>query len=367
MCFFFLPLDIQCYESSIFYEYLRDGYFSMDQPQRSTTLLSEKKTSGDAKLFWKFFCVTLFLGVIVFTGVSAAVNKILNVEIFGPSETVLAEEMPVLVDPNSRFFEAFQDKNRVNVLLLGINDSLADTIMVASFDCDARHVDLISIPRDTYHFRPEYAGSQSYLKINAVYQKTEKPLETAVAVSEILLGMPINCYAIVDYDGIEKIVDAMGGVPMDIPKRMKYSDPTDTPPLYIDIPAGKQTLDGETAVKFLRYRKGYAEGDIGRIKAQQTFMKSAFRQMLSFDLPKIAKVIFENVDSDIRLRTATSLAQKAVGMKGEDIEAYIMPNTLQDVAPYYVYPDSEGIAKLIEKIYSIEAETATEGGIKAEE
>ncbi len=326
----------------------------------------QTEASGSLKLFLKYFFAALCLALIVFTSVSALVNKFLESNVFGPAETNLSEEMPILVDENSRFFEAFQDKNRVNVLLLGINDTLADTIMVASFDYDAKHVDLISIPRDTYYFREEYASSLSFLKINAVYQETKEPLGTALVVSEILLGMPINCYAIIDYDGIEEIVDAMGGVPMDIPFRMKYSDPTDDPPLYIDIPEGKQTLDGETAVKFLRYRKGYVEGDIGRIKAQQTFMKAAFKQMLSLDLPKITGVIFENVESDIKISTATKIAAKAIGMKSENIETYIMPNTLQDVAPYYVYPDSEGIAKMIEEIYSIEPETTTNAAVESE-
>ena len=257
----------------------------------------------------------------------------------------------------------FRIKNRFNVLLLGINGNLTDTIMVASFDFKAKHVDLISIPRDTYYFRPQYANSPGFLKINSVYEATKEPLGIATVVSEILLGMPINSYVIVDYKGIEKIVDTMGGVPMDIPFHLKYNDPTDTPPLHIDIPAGKQVLDGKHAVQFLRYRHGYTEGDIGRIKAQQTFMRSAFKQMLSTDLPKTANVIFDNVNSDIKLSMATKIAAEAIGMSGTDINTYIMPNTLQDVAPYYVYPDSEGIAKLLEKIYSIEPKSTTDSAV----
>ena len=338
----------------------------MEQPARSNGSLDRTRAQNNSHVFIKFFLITLCLGTAVFTLLSGLLAQVAQIQIFGEAETVLEEEMPVLVDQNSRFFEAFQDKNRVNVLLLGINDNLADTIMVASFDRDAKHVDLISIPRDTYYFRTEYAGSPGFLKINSVFQATKEPLETAVIVSEILLGMPINCYAIIDYEGIEEIVDSMGGVPMDIPFRMKYSDPTDKPPLYIDIPEGEQILDGEHAVQFLRYRKGYVEGDIGRIKAQQTFMKSAFKQMLGTDLIKTTKVIFKNIDSDITLSTATSLATKAVGMESGSIETYIMPNTLQDVAPYYVYPDSEGIAAMIEEIYSIESESVTEGAIDVE-
>jgi polyisoprenyl-teichoic acid--peptidoglycan teichoic acid transferase len=325
---------------------------------KKTQYTSTKKPSQGIT-FIKYFIITFIVGVLVLTPLSSVFEKVADIQIFGESETNLMDEMPIMVDEDSIFFEAFQDKNRVNVLLVGLNQNLADTIMVASFDYDAKHVDLISIPRDTYYYRKGYYNPGA-LKVNAIYQNTYEPLETAMVVSEILLGMPIHFYTRVDYEGIVKIVDTMGGVPMDIPFDMKYSDPTDTPPLYINIPKGYQLLDGEHSVQFLRYRKGYTEGDIGRVKAQQEFMKSAFKQMLGFDLPKITKVIFNNVESDVNLSTATKIASKAIGMNGESIKTYVMPHTLQDGAPYFVYPDSKGISEVITEIYSIEPESTSE-------
>lgn len=326
---------------------------------------SEKKKIRPSKrsnkvTFALYFIVAFLVALLVYIPLGTTVNEVARTPIFGESETNLLEEMPILVDENSIFYEPFQDKNRVNVLLMGVNVNLADTIMVASFDYDAKHVDLISIPRDTYYYREEYRNSDGYLKINSLYQADQGILKTAEVVSELLLGLPIHFYAIVDYDGIRKIVDTMGGVPMDIPKDMVYRDSTDRPPLFINIPKGSQVLDGDHAVQFLRYRKGYREGDIGRVKAQQEFMKSAFKEMLGFDLPKITKVIVENISSDINLSTALKIAGKAVGMKETDIEAYVMPHTLQNTAPYFVYPDSEGIAEVITEIYSIEVEEPEE-------
>ncbi len=311
--------------------------------------------TGSTKVFIRYFLITFIVGVLVFIPATKLLNKAGNVPIFGTPETNLMDEMPRLVESDSRFFDAFQDKNRINVLLMGFNENLADTIMVASFDYDAGHVDMISVPRDTYYYRKGYHNPGA-LKINAIYQRTNKPLETAMVVSELLLGMPLHYYAIVDYDGIKKIVNALEGVPMYIPFDMRYKDLTPGyTPLYINIPKGQQVLDGDLAVQFLRYRKGYTEGDIGRIKAHQQFMKSAFKQMLCLDLPKITKVIFENVESDITLSKIMKISAKAVGMTEKDIETYIMPNTLQDVAPYYVYPDSKGISEMLTEIYSIEA------------
>jgi LCP family protein required for cell wall assembly len=321
-------------------------------------LASKKNASNGYKknilTFVIYFLITLAIGVSGLVAAGSAVTEIKESKIFGETEINLMEDMPVLVDEGSIFFEAFKDKKRVNVLMFGLNQNLADTIMVVSFDYEAKHVDLISIPRDTYFFRKGYHNPGS-LKINAIYQKTEEPLELAMAVSEILLGMPLHFYAKVDYDGIIEIVEAIGGVPMNIPFHMKYRDITDKPPLYIDIPAGEQILDGEHSVQFLRYRSGYTEGDIGRVKAQQEFMKSAFKQSIGFDLPKITKVILKNVESDIDVGTATKIVTKGVGLKGDAIETYLMPNTLQSEAPYYVYPDSEGISKIISEIYSIES------------
>jgi LCP family protein required for cell wall assembly len=323
--------------------------------------MARKKAEGslykkNITIFISYFLIVFVLATGGLVAAGKTIKEVAESPIFGETETNLMDDMPVLVSEDSIFFEAFQDKSRVNVLLMGLNQNLADTIMVVSFDYEAKHVDLISIPRDTYYYREAYRNSPGFLKINAIYQNTKEPLETAMAVSEILLGMPLHFYAIVDYEGVEEIVDTMGGVPMNIPFHMKYTDITDKPPLYIDIPPGQQVLDGEHAVQFLRYRKGYREGDIGRVKAQQEFMKSAFKQMLSFDLPKITKVILTNVESDIDLGTAMKIVTKGLGVKGDDIATYLMPNTLQDEAPFYVYPDSKGIAEVITAIYSIEAE-----------
>lgn len=302
-----------------------------------------------------YFVIAFVLGVGGMVAIGHTAKQVLESPLFGDSEINLMNDMPVLVEEDSIFFEAFKGKSRVNVLLLGCNQLLADTIMVVSFDYEAKHVDIISIPRDTYYYRPGYRNPGA-LKINAIYQNTKQPLETAMVVSEILLGMPMHFYAEIDYDGVKEIVTAMGGVPMNIPKPMKYKDITDTPPLFIDIPAGNQVLDGEHAVQFLRYRSGYVEGDMGRVKAQQEFMKSAFKQMLGFDLLKITKVILKNVDSDIDIGTATKIVTKGLGVKSDSIETYIMPHTLHDGPPYYVYPDSKGISELITTIYSIEPE-----------
>lgn len=313
--------------------------------------------------FLRTFLIAFIVFVLLCTPGLAIFGKVADKNLLGGGDDnpALREQLPVIVNEESPFFEAFTDKNRVNILLLGVNDNLTDTIMLASFDTDAKHVDLISIPRDTYFHREGY-NSEGENKINAAYR--DNPVNTAKAVSEILLGMPINYYAVIDYDGVENIVNAMGGVPMNIQKGgMHYKDPYDTPPLVINIPEGQQVLDGEHAVQFLRYRKGYLEGDIGRVKAHQEFMKSAFRQCLSFKLPKIAKTVYNNVESDITIKETLSIATAATGISGEGIETYLLPSTPLPDPPYYVIPDAQGIAEMINQIYSIEPDKTSEGAV----
>jgi LCP family protein required for cell wall assembly len=329
------------------------------------------KRNSPMRRFWKTFFLAFIVFLILCVPGRIMLGGVASYTPFDPEgdQVVLEDDFPVLVDENSPFFEAFQDKKRVNVLLLGINDGLSDTIILASFDMDARHVDLISVPRDTFYHRQGYNG-EAQDKINAAYRRN--PLNTAMAVSDILLGMPINYYAVVDYAGIETIVDSMDGVPMTIQKGgLHYRDPKDTPPLVIDIPEGAQILDGEHAVQFLRFRHSYSEGDIGRVKAQQEFMKSAFRQCLNFNLPKIAKTVFDNIDSDITLGAVTTLMTKAAGIAGDDITTYMLPATPQGHAPWYMFPDTQKIAEMINEIYSIEpappAEAATESAISGDE
>jgi len=315
-----------------------------------------RKTSGSSYLrtFLIFFLVALVIATAVMIPIRNWGKAIEDDPIFGEVETRLIDEMEPIAGTDSPFYEAFQDAERVNVLILGVNDGLSDTIMVASYDMATQRVDLISIPRDTYYYQEGKTGA-AWFKINSIYGG-KNVLNTAKAVSEVLLGMPLHYYAICDYKGIENIVNSMGGIPIYVKQDMQYKDLSDNPPLIIDIKKGQQVLDGAHAVQYLRFRSGYSNGDIGRVEAQQEFMKAAFKQMLSFELPKIAKTVTENVETDITWGMTLKVVSSAINLSSENFHTHMMPNTKQGEAPWYVYPDSEGIAELIREIYSVEPE-----------
>lgn len=324
---------------------------------------------SNVTVFLKTFVIAFVVLTVVSLGATTVLEKIKNYNPFNENgeeyNPILEEELQLesLVDKNSPFFAAFKDAKKANVLLMGVNGGLTDTIMLVSFDMDKKHVDVISIPRDTYYERPGYT-SAAEKKINAAYRKN--PVNTAKAVSDVLCGIPINYYAVIEYDGVKNIVDSMGGVPMEIPNLkgkggMYYNDPKDTPPLKIALPAGPRVLNGEEAVQFLRFRHDYALQDLDRVKAQQEFVKSAFKQSLGFNLPTVAKTVFKNVDSDITIGTALSLATKAAGITAEDINTYTIPYTPQLESPYYVYPKQDEIEEMLRGIYSIEPEPVADG------
>lgn len=222
---------------------------------------------------------------------------------------------------------------RINVLVLGLENTRSDTIMVASYDTKSKAVDVISIPRDTYIERDGFVNSGNN-KINSVY--TVKGID---GLSEIILhitGLKIDKYVTIDYDGVRAAVDAVGGVEVDVPFHMRYTDPYADPPLDINIEPGLQTIKGDKAMEFLRFRKtnysgysGYTDGDLGRIEAQQGFVKAAIKKALTFRLPVVVKEVYPHVDTDFSLTEASSLAVGSVGLSTENVRFHTLPGAAQ--------------------------------------
>lgn len=212
-----------------------------------------------------------------------------------------------------------EDELVINTLLLGVDDARSDTMMVARYNKETNQIAIISIPRDTRVEIPGYGIN----KINAAIGKKEGAALAMKTVSNFL-DIPIHHYVKVDFDGVEKIVDIMGGVKMDVPINMHYIDPTQN--LYIDIKKGVQVLDGKNALKFLRYRSGYADQDLGRIKAQQEFAKAFIKKLTSpAMIPKALDLINAMVQN-----TTTNLEQSEIG-------AYVLDITKLDVNNIKMY------------------------------
>lgn len=243
----------------------------------------------------------------------------------------------------------FADSDRINILLLGTNQGLSDTIMVFSLDMGNKRLDQVSIPRDTYYPRAAYAGA-AFQKINSIYS-TEGPLAASKAASSVLGGIPIHYYAVVDTYGAIKIIDAMGGVDMYVPIDMQYTDVDQN--LYIDLRAGQQHLNGEQALWFLRFRSAYPDADLGRISAQQEFLKSAFSQLGALNVPGVAMAVQREVETNMNITTALGYAGRMSGTSGWDFVTHKLPGTtgMQNGLSYFFH-DAAGAKELMRAIYA---------------
>ena len=297
-------------------------------------------------------------------------------EIDDIDEKLSKDMMPIVVDEDSPFYEVFSGQDRVNILLLGVADMMSDTIMVASYDMENQKVSIISVPRDTYYFRRK-TDNEAENKINCIYrvyynrakedQAKAGAEAVAAAVSDILYGMPIHCYAIVEYEDVREIMEVIGGVEMNIPFHMKYDDTTKGKELHIDIPAGDQIIDSSNVVEFLRFRhtnpwfaargfKSYPGGDVQRTAIQREFVSKVLAECLKRgNLLKVVKFCVENIDHNITLTTGFKVAKKAMkGLSSENITMYPMPGTDITISGLSFWKvDKDGIYSMLEEIYGI--------------
>ncbi len=198
-----------------------------------------------------------------------------------------------------------QPRDRVTrILLLGCDraSGLADSILIVSINERKREASVLQIPRDTY---AEYT-ERDYKKINgALSALGESGIKSFFSQA---LGVPIHHFAVVKLDLFCKMVDAVGGVDVDVPQNMEYHDPAQD--LHISLESGKQHLDGKSAEHFVRYRAGYVNADLGRLDAQKLFLRAfaqKCRDLTATDYFRLAGAALTGVQTDIGIGDAVRL------------------------------------------------------------
>ncbi|AFS79389.1 cell envelope transcriptional attenuator family protein [Gottschalkia acidurici 9a] len=289
-------------------------------------------------------------------------------KIFDSEVTIPQDQVDKLdLSDKDPFERAILESKRVNGILLGVNEGMTDTIMFCSLDTENKKMDIISIPRDTFYHRKGYNGAADK-KINAAY--SSQGIDAVLGGVQNLLGdkVPIHHYGIIDYKGVEKIVDLVGGVEVDVPINMRYDDPYDKPPLRIRISKGRQVLDGKKAMEFLRFRQnndktGYPDMDLGRVKAQQQFMTAFLKKAIGLKLPNIIKTGFKYIETDVNISDGLSYGSKVIGIGSEDMNATTLPGEPRYIGStsYFIH-DPDETEKLIKQLYGVSEvdETQTE-------
>lgn len=284
-------------------------------------------------------------------------------------------------DMLTKMFGGTIRRDPVYVLILGVNPPLSDTIMLVGYDPNSGKASVLSVPRDTYiddvvtnKINAVYSTNGGYKKdsSNKDYEKAEKAMLSQV---EEITGIYADYYITLDTKALVELVDAIGGVTVDVPINMKYDDSTQN--LHINLQKGVQKLDGKHAEQFVRFRKnnngtGYTNGDIGRVAAQQEFVKALMKEVLQpKNITKINDLIqigLDNVKTNITFGDALQYV--------DDIKKFNMDNLRMETLPQETDPielkkyrnanqacyfwDKDGALKLATELFSFKEETDTD-------
>lgn len=241
--------------------------------------------------------------------------------------------------------------SQMNVLIIGVDETgdsqRADTIMVANLNPHTKHIGLISIPRDTRVYIPGYGMD----KINHSYTYGGVKLVQQSAAS--FLKIPIPYFVAINMAGVASIIDEVGGVEVNVEKRMYYIDKAGD--LYIDLYPGKQILDGRKAMGYVRFRHD-ASGDIGRAKRQQKFIKAVGKKVAGAGLiakaPFIIKRLADNMKTNLSARKIVTLALKMKeGYEAGKLDMATVPgySKIVDGLSYWI-PDMPKTQALVNKV-----------------
>ncbi len=204
-----------------------------------------------------------------------------------------------------------RDQDEANFLVVGMDfaSNNTDVMMLVNFNMKDFTLNILQLPRDTY-FDGSRMNHWIIAEVGAIYmenpnttveQRRAEAIKRFADKISLNFCVQIDGYALIDLKGFRNCIDLIGGVDITLPADLKYSDPEQD--LYIDLKAGPQTLDGEKAEHFVRYRKGYAMADIGRLDAQKVFLTALVKKIKNdiklSDIPDLATEALKNVITNV--------------------------------------------------------------------
>lgn len=246
---------------------------------------------------------------------------------------------------------------KFQVLLIGV-DSLdskkakntrSDVMMVLDIDGEKKTASLISLPRDSRVKIKDHGKTK--LNHAYAYGKADLALET---VNENF-DLDIPYYIVVDYAFVKDVVNIVDGIDVDVPMDMDYEDPSADPPLSIHLKKGYQHLNGDQAMQFLRFRKGYKNADLDRVKAQQAFMAAFVDKVKSskgiLHAPSLLVSYMDNTTSNMPLSKVSRMGLTMLSVGQENLETATIPGTADMIGglSYYIV-DFDGADQLFRKM-----------------
>ena len=344
----------------------------------------KNKKGHRARWFWISLALTAIAGVSAVGGALLAFSlasvplrqaKLTPAQaaIFGKEETIsyknlnipqLSRPVNILVLGTKVLTSDVQSKPKENERYFSLVNSvsgLTDTMMLVRLDPTQNKLSVLSIPRDTQAEIRDH-GLRKINEANAL----GGPSLAAESTSHLLGDVPIDRYLRVNVQAIEKLVDALGGVTVYVPKDMKYQD--DSQHLYINLKEGKQHLDGDKTLQLLRFRKDNL-GDIGRIQRQQMVTRALVEQALKpqtlLKIPDILSILQAYIDTNLTTEELFAIAGMAAQTKRNDVQMLMLPgdfssNGRREVS--YWLPNQRKIQTLMTQYFGHTAEsTSLEG------
>jgi len=220
------------------------------------------------------------------------------------------------------------EKTKHLFLIAGMDDAAANTdvLFTLSYDADTLTTRIAQIPRDTYF---NFGNSQN--KINQVYaselsagKSRHEALDSFARMLEGAFGVKFDGFIGVNLSVLRKLVDSLGGVDIVLNSDMEIS--VDGIDGAISLKKGVNKIDGETAEKFVRFRSGYAMGDLGRVDAQKIFLNALFTKVAEgVSLPlllNIVRIVQNETVTDLSFTKFVNLVFDSISKKGEKTTLY---------------------------------------------
>lgn len=228
-------------------------------------------------------------------------------------------------------------EGQYSVLFCGFDEEVinTDVMWVFQFDILAAKLNILQIPRDTC--LPDYTTALNG-KFNSIYHNGKNPpgvpkIQNVVDAVQENFGIPIDAYVTTVCYDIVDMVDLIGGIPMHLDNEIIYEAGK-------VIPAGDVVLSGEQAEWFIRFRREWLQGDVGRIQNQRRFMAAAMRKLIDIaggdgghdQLYKYLSTIYKNkwIATDMTVNDLTKLADFAGTLKMENVHVNMVPGEEND-------------------------------------
>jgi LCP family protein required for cell wall assembly len=296
-------------------------------------------------------------------------------------------------DPTSDYVQApfatpANERSRINVLLTGIDSAeerdhaLTDTLIVASIDPVTGSAAVISVPRDISMF-PLYNGGTFNGKINSLMTWARNhpadfpdgPLASVAKELGYLLGIPIHYYAAIDLRGFIDLIDSVGGVTVDNPKPI--NDPRYD---WMDgqrgfaLSAGKHTLDGRTALAYVRSRQGVGDNDFTRARRQQQVLLALRDKLTTPEMllraPDFIRKFGQTIRTNYPPDQTGDIIDLATGLDRSSVRQVVLGPTKYATHPpstetggvYSLRLKLDAVAKLSKEIFGAESAYASGGG-----